>query len=421
MIKIIHAADVHLDSPLCGLERYEGAPVEEIRGATRRALNNLVQLALDESVDLVLLAGDLYDGDWKDYHTGLYLISLMVKLREAEIPVCIVKGNHDAASQITSTLRLPENVYVFSHRKPASKPFNELGIVVHGQSFARPAVTDNLAANYPTPVPDYFNIGLLHTSADGRPGHEPYAPCSLEGLRNHGYDYWALGHVHKREVLNEQPWVVFSGNIQGRHIRETGPKGCQIITIKDDAVAVDFHPLDVLRWSHLIMDCEGIKDGYDILGRVEDNLNDELARNPDLFLAMRIELQGACPAHNDLTNQPEQWQNEIRALATDAAGGRVWIEKILLNTTTHLDIEKVRAGGGPVGDLLNYIDQIDNWDDDAILTLSADLEALWQKLPADFKQDDETRALRDPRQLRRWIAEIPQLLVPQLLQMEEQS
>ena len=420
MVKFIHAADVHLDSPLCGLERYEGAPVDEIRGATRQALDNMVQLALDESADLVLIAGDLYDGDWKDYHTGLYLVSCMTKLREADIPVCLVKGNHDAASQITRSLRLPANVHLFPHRKPESRLFDELGIVVHAQSFAKRAVTVNLAANYPPPVPDLFNIGLLHTCADGRPGHEPYAPCSFEGLINHGYDYWALGHVHKQEVLHQNPWIVFPGNIQGRHIRETGPKGCQLITIQEGTVSVDLRRLDVLEWVHLTVDCGDSRNGDDVLSRVEQNLNVALAQNHNLFLAMRVELQGACPAHEMITAQPERWQNEIRALSTDTAGGRIWIEKILLNTTSHIDFDKLRSGSGPVAELLSFIDQIGERGDTDLQALSADLDALWQKLPPEFKQDDEAIALRHPELLRRWIAEIPQLLIPQLLKLEEQ-
>src|SRR5690349_16787907 len=101
MFKFLHAADVHLDSPLKGLARYEGAPADEIRGATRRAFDNLVELAIQEEAAFLLLAGDLYDGDWKDYNTGLFFVSRMRRLEEAGIPVFLISGNHDAASQIT--------------------------------------------------------------------------------------------------------------------------------------------------------------------------------------------------------------------------------------------------------------------------------------------------------------------------------
>jgi len=194
-VKFLHAADIHLDSPLRGLERYEGAPVGEIRGATRRAFERLVDLAIEEEVAFVLLAGDLYDGDWKDYNTGLFFVSQMNRLREADIRAFVIAGNHDAASQITRVLRPPDNVKVFSTKRPETAVLEDLGVALHGQGFASVAVTEDLSAGYPAAVPHLFNIGLLHTSLDGREGHAAYAPCSVDGLRSRGYQFWALGHV----------------------------------------------------------------------------------------------------------------------------------------------------------------------------------------------------------------------------------
>ncbi|HEV3260722.1 MAG TPA: DNA repair exonuclease, partial [Gemmataceae bacterium] len=121
MLKYLHAADIHLDSPLRGLEQYEGAPIQQVRGATRRALESLVQLALDEKVDFVLLAGDLYDGDWRDFHTGLFLVRQMARLHEARIPVFSLAGNHDAANKMTRSLSLPDNMTTLSTKKPETR------------------------------------------------------------------------------------------------------------------------------------------------------------------------------------------------------------------------------------------------------------------------------------------------------------
>ena len=192
MFKFLHAADIHLDSPLQKLEQYEGAPVRELRQATRRAFENLIELAIAEKVDFVLIAGDLYDGDWKDYNTGLYFISRITKLNDANIPVYIITGNHDAASAITKTLRLPDNVKMFPTDKPCTFKLEEVGVAIHGQGFATPAVKKDLSAGYPVAVAGYFNIGMLHTCATGREGHEPYAPCTVAALESKGYDYWAL-------------------------------------------------------------------------------------------------------------------------------------------------------------------------------------------------------------------------------------
>src|SRR5262245_28090371 len=185
-MKFLHAADLHLDSPLRGLDRYEGVPVDRFRGATRAALSNLCDLCLAEPVDFVLLAGDLYDGNWKDFRTGLFFVSQMTRLRDAGIPVLVVRGNHDAESALTRSLRLPANVVVLSSRAPETDAttLERLGVVVHGQGYASRAVTHDLARSYPEAVPGLFNIGMLHTSVDGREGHASYAPCSVETLRS---------------------------------------------------------------------------------------------------------------------------------------------------------------------------------------------------------------------------------------------
>ncbi|MBW2597058.1 MAG: DNA repair exonuclease, partial [Deltaproteobacteria bacterium] len=201
--------------------------------ATRRAFDNLVQTAIKEKVSFVLIAGDLYDGDWKDYNTGLYFVSQMNRLRDVNIPVYIVAGNHDAASKVSRVLRLPESVHLFPTQKPATLCINNIDVAIHGQSFASPAVKKDLSAKYPPRLPGYFNIGMLHTCVTGREGHESYAPCTLDGLRSKGYDYWALGHVHQHEVLMDDPLIVFPGNIQGRHVQETGPKGCVLVSVDD--------------------------------------------------------------------------------------------------------------------------------------------------------------------------------------------
>lgn len=268
MFKFIHAADIHLDSSPRGLARYEGAPVEQLRGATRRALENLIELAIAEKAAFVLLVGDLYDGDWKDYNTGLFFAAQMAKLREANIHVFLVAGNHDADSQITRHLRLPDNVTMFPTQAPERKVLADFDVALYGQGFHTRAVTKDLSVAYPEPDPTLFNIGLLHTSVDGREGHEPYAPCTVEGLRSKGYDYWALGHVHKREILHEDPWIVFPGNTQGRHVRETGPKGCLLVTVQDGRVLPEFRGLDMLRWSVCEVDVSGTATAEEALDRV---------------------------------------------------------------------------------------------------------------------------------------------------------
>lgn len=254
--RFLHAADIHLDSPLRGLSRYEGLPEDDIRGATRAAFDNLVQRAIDEAVDFVIIAGDLFDGDWKDMGTGIYFARAMGRLNQEGIPVFLLSGNHDAESVLTRSVPWPPNVRLFGTRRPETHTLPDLAVAVHGQSFATPAVKDNLVLAYPDATRQHFNIGMLHTALAGRQGHATYAPCSLDDLKSKHYDYWALGHVHEHEIVSEDPYVVFPGNTQGRTIRETGPKGAIIVTVSDAQVlTVERVELDVLRWVRVEVDC----------------------------------------------------------------------------------------------------------------------------------------------------------------------
>ena len=317
--RFIHAADPHLDSPLQGLECHDGAPVGMLRGATRHAFENLVQLAIDEAVDFVVIAGDLYDGDWKDYSTGLFFRNQMVRLKTSGIPVYLIAGNHDAASVISKKLSLPDNVHVFSTRAPESIELAELPVVIHGRGFPNRAVPENLALEYPTAIAGKFNVGLLHTSLTGRVGHDTYAPCSEQDLRSKGYDYWALGHVHQPEVISEDPWIVFAGNCQGRHARETGPRGCQLVTVNDslEVESVDWRTLDVVRWQDVRVDFDGLEKEADAFQRIRKALADAVEKSEGRLLASRITLIGTCHLHGSLHRDAQRWLAEIAGIAQD--------------------------------------------------------------------------------------------------------
>jgi DNA repair exonuclease SbcCD nuclease subunit len=413
LLKFIHAADIHLDSPLVKLEAYEGAPAGAIRGATRRAFENLVRLAIAEKVAFVLIAGDLYDGDWKDYNTGLFLVSQLARLREAGIAVFIVAGNHDAASAITRSLRLPDNVRMLPSDRPATLHPAGLEVAIHGQSFGTPAVSADLSRAYPPAVAGCFNIGLLHTCAGGREGHAPYAPCSLEGLRQKGYDYWALGHVHRREVLSHNPPILFCGNLQGRHARETGPKGCILVGVDAAGrVELDFKPLQVVRWEAAAIDAAGCDSGYDVVERFRATLAAHLAQNPEALSVLRVAVEGRTAAHDALMADPQRWISEIRAAAVDLAGESAWVEKVALRTRPPEAAS--RKPEGALGELLALVDAL-SADPAALGGLAAELSDLEKKLPREFKEGTESWRPEDPRWLAELLAEARPLLLRRLL------
>jgi DNA repair exonuclease SbcCD nuclease subunit len=330
--RFLHAADLHLDSPLRGLEADPSAPADLIRAATRRALGRLVDLALEERVDFVLIAGDIYDGDWPDFGTGLYFAAQMRRLHQAGIPVFAIRGNHDAANRMTRALRMPLNVTIFDHAKAHTVHLEAIAVAIHGQSFADPSEQNDLSKSYPPPHPNLFNIGLLHTSAEGYAAHARYAPCDLPRLKTHGYDYWALGHIHERQELSEDPWIVFPGNLQGRHINETGPKGATLVTVTNHRVAsVEHRVLDVLRWTHIEVDLNDAIDEPDAMSRIQSRLEEALRNADPLPLAARITLTGTTRAHASLSGDGlrEKILNEAQGLPGEH---RLWLESVKLKT-----------------------------------------------------------------------------------------
>ena len=171
-------------------------------------LENLVRLAIEEDVAFAIIAGDLYDGNWHDFHTGLFFLEQVAKLNAAGIRVFLIAGNHDAANVMTKTLLLPsaDKIKMFDSRAPETVILDDLQVALHGQSFERRAVEEDLARGYPAAIRGLLNIGLLHTSATYAAGeHDRYAPCTIETLVSRGYQYWALGHIHKRQNLCRGP------------------------------------------------------------------------------------------------------------------------------------------------------------------------------------------------------------------------
>lgn len=333
--RFLHCADLHLDSPLRGLEADSEAPVEKIRGATREAFRKLVDHALEQNLDFVVAAGDLYDGDWQDWRTGHFLMGQIARLTRENIWFIAIRGNHDAESVITRRLDFSDDkAHLFSARRPETFRLSTLPVSIHGQSFASRAVTENLARAYPAPDPDRFNIGLLHSAIDGREGHDTYAPCSIDQLRDHGYDYWALGHVHAREVLSRDPWIVFPGNLQGRNINETGSKGATVVTVVDgkviDASSVAF---DTVRWARVPVELTAETDEEAALAQVRAALNVELGLAEGRLLAVRIVLSGACVAHDMFSRDLGAIRERIRAEVLSAAdAAMIWTETIEIAT-----------------------------------------------------------------------------------------
>ena len=382
--RFLHAADIHLDSPLRGLSRYEGLPAAEIRGSTRGALDRLVETALTEKVDFVVLAGDLYDGSWQDVGTGLYMVRALSRLVQAGIRVVTLSGNHDAQSVIARELPLPDGIDHFSYDAPQTLHWPELGVALHGQSFRDRHVTQDMTRSYPAPVAGCFNIGVLHTSLSGYGEHETYAPCSVETLSAKGYDYWALGHVHAREIVCEHPWIVFPGVLQGRHARETGACGCELVTVEDGIVrSVEFVECDVVRWCRLELDVSGMQTMDAVLGAARQAMENALSDAGGRTVIARIVLTGRSVLHDRLCAS-QAWKEDLRGIAVSMAQGtaQIALEKIRNETSAPVH----RAGVAETRELDLALEGLMQ-DDEFLASLPEAFEGFFSALPSCIERD----------------------------------
>lgn len=334
----IHAADLHLGSPLGGLDKHDQLPVQQIRQAPMRAFERLADLCIKEEAELLLIAGDLFDGN-ADLATMREAVQILERIARSGTRVATIRGNHDAESKMERRMPQIDNVFQLPTSAPGTVAFDDIGIVVHGQGFDTPRVESNIVTGYPAPVAGMMNVGLLHTSLSGAPGHDPYAPCSVSDLDAKGYQYWALGHVHKRQVISSQPWIIYPGNTQGRDVGETGPRGATVVEYQDGHVVGEpkHVDLDEVRWSLLRVEIDPDETAEDLIGRICALLSSEVQSNLDVVHLARLVVSGRGEAHQELMANPGAWIDRLHAEALEVSADRLYIEQVKLRTSPRLD------------------------------------------------------------------------------------
>lgn len=401
--RFIHAADIHLDSPLRSLALRNHELASLIGNATRRAFERIIDLCLSERVNALLIAGDLYDGDQTSMKTARFLAEQLRRLDQAGIDVFIIRGNHDALSKITKELILPERVQIFDRKARAitvSAPEHSQPVVIHGLSFAKPHAPESLLPQYGLPVSGAVNIGLMHTSLNGAEGHDLYAPVSVTDLQAHGFHYWALGHIHKRAVYapnsHYNSTVVMAGNPQGRDINEAGAKSVTLVTIDDSGnVQTEERLTSIAQFERVTADVSACEDWRAVIASVQEALEAKRETTMSEQLVARLHLTGTTA----LAWQMRRDHDLLLAEAEDKAAqtGDCWIEKLEIDCTPPRNIRKDETS--PAHDPLQELGRLIT--DDLAASpvfhsnLAEQMDALVKKLPSELRNafgGDEAQA-----------------------------
>ncbi len=343
--RFVHAADIHLDSPLRSLALRDPGLADVIGNATRRAFIRIIDLCLDEQVDALLLVGDLYDGNQTSMKTARFLAEQIRRLHEASIRAFIIRGNHDALSRITKELTFPNTVKVFGGRAEIVEIVRHKGdipVAIHGLSFAQPHAPESLIVKYKPAVEGAINIGLLHTSLAGASGHDLYAPCSLADLEATGFNYWALGHIHKRAVVEDRCAIVMPGMPQGRDINEAGAKSVTLVTIADDrSIRIEERITSVAQFERVCVDVTNIDEWTALVRELGRSVKQAWNGVSSKQLVARLCLTGTTPLAWRIRSDLDLLKTELDHRASII--GACWIEKL------EARLPRTRHGGGVIG------------------------------------------------------------------------
>ncbi len=352
---LVHSADLHLGSGMAVAKRL--GREDDLQGVTYEALQNLVSLCQERGAQILTLGGDLFD------HSDQPNPVPRRRLREAlenipETIVAVARGNHDHLDSRFPQISYPDNVFEF-HGK--AKTCDVGWVQLHGISYSTQHVRESLLPRYPPASQDHFDIGLLHANVGNNPAHLPYAPCTVDDLVTHGYDMWLLGHIHKRQVLSEDPLIIYPGNLQGRDAGETGPRTAEVIDV-DEAGRVTHEPVPVhtMLWLEHEVDvseCEDADQVLDLVVKEAKRLLDGLGQEKGLIL--RIDLVGNTELHESLARTPATHNDSIayaiQEHINETLGEQdplVLVDRVRIRTRSTFDLDELARGEHVLGVLV---------------------------------------------------------------------
>ena len=404
--RFVHSADVHLDSPFRSLALRDPNLAEMIGNATRRAFVKIVDLCLDEQVDALLLAGDLYDGDQTSMKTAKFFALQMHRLHEAGVRVFVVRGNHDAESKITKELTLPNSLKLFTGRADYVEIAPAAGgmpLAIHGMSFADPKMPTSLVPKFKPPVEGSVNIGIMHTSLTGADNHNTYAPCTVADLNATGFKYWALGHVHKRSVYDGLCKVVMPGNPQGRDINEAGAKTATLVTIGDDgSIELEERLTSIAEFARISVSAQDCDDWSAVAAAIRAGIEKAREGARSEHLVGRIIVSGVTPTAWELRHDARRLKVEADVVAELA--GKTWIEKVEIDCKMP-DTAAAAESGDALAEIMVEIEGGVLSSDAFIYETEEIAKELWDVLPRECQVAlggaDEAKFKAEIRQLAR--------------------
>lgn len=360
-VRFIHAADLHLDAPFGGIDAQDARVRDALAASTYRALDALVAACIERGADFLVIAGDVYNQAERGVRSQLAFAKAAATLEHAGIAVFVAHGNHDPSSGWSAGIAMPGNVRVFADDRVERFALERDGegyAALYGRSYRRAAETTNLATDFKRETRDAVAIGVLHTNVGGRPGYDDYAPCTLEDLRAGGMDYWALGHIHKPEVLSRSPFAVYAGCPQGLDPTQSGPRGCYEVTIDDGVVSAEFLPLAAVEWRQAEVDLTSALRLDDVRDAIAAAIDDALA-SASVPIVIRLDLTGRTEAHAVL-----QAPGALAALTDDAREEALgfepwaWIDRVRDRTRPAFDLGALREAEDFTGDVVRLADDL---------------------------------------------------------------
>ncbi|MDC3417284.1 metallophosphoesterase family protein [Aquibacillus salsiterrae] len=364
-ISFIHCADLHIDSPFKGLSSIGDKLFKEIHDSTYTALDNLVQLALDKQVDFVLIVGDLFDSEQQSMKAQTKLRKAFERLEVSGVQVYLSYGNHDYTGGRVFDIGYPPNVHSFQSEQVTNKIFYKNGTPIasiYGFSYQSRAVYDNKSKEFEITNTTPFHIGMLHGSVNTNTEHDVYAPFQVKDLLEKPVDYWALGHIHKSQVLKDNPPIIYPGNIQGRSKKESGEKGCFYVEMDEHGSAFEFFPLQHIRFETLPIHVRQCRKPQDIETLMEETIDQLRKRIGKCILKVELESDSELLetwGRNGTLQDIVDYLNEFYEKETEW----VFIQEIKLVQTIHWNRNQLINGQHFIGELLQSFENTTSIDD----------------------------------------------------------